>query len=767
MLLWGSVVQRPREIPAFLLLLILGLGLRLVLISTFPTIPVSDFHNLISFALQLRDHGLTDKTAPWFWQSFNFGMPLVLCGLFHLFPKYDPADVARVATASLNGLLPLLPFFLWRGVLSLRLRVLAGAALALWPGQILFAGVVAQDNWAIFPAIALGVLAVRALADGERAWPVTAGLTYAVAAAMRADMLLILPLLLAAVRVDLLRIRWRPVVAGTLAAGLGLLGLASYRYAASGRFSLSPQIGGLAILGSYLPGASYHGWVAPYPFLASVRPDLLRDYKAMLAQSAGIGVHEALRRPAFHALRIVSMVGVYAVDGESSDPLYESLEAPQDLPASIHERGVALASRLKLPLRIEMAVIQALFLAAAIAGLWRRSKTLLVLSAAVLLKYGFHAFGVFQGRYFMAATGLEILTIAVAVEEILRMAPPVRRPLLARWLVAAAATGLVLWIVPPRMLAFVQSRDLDRQQHTYRFFLQPPDHQADLACTVDQGILAAYTPGLDAMIRTLQPMDPAPGDKAVAECVLTGLGGGPSPLTLQVLDPFDPGGMGGRMMQRVELDGEEVYCQDIGQEPGSGWADIPLGNVGSGTRRKVVIEVQAVHPEPGANWAYNSRTSFRLVRSSLPEHHLAMGRPAAQSSTIDSSTAGAGAASDGKTDGNFYHGSVTSTNRDPNAWWQVDLGSSKAVGSIVIWNRIDCCTSRLSDYWVFVSDTPFRPGDTPATLQKRAGTWKSHQTAAPDPAATISAGGAKGRYLRVQLNGTDYLSLAEVQVFGQ
>ena len=131
------------------------------------------------------------------------------------------------------------------------------------------------------------------------------------------------------------------------------------------------------------------------------------------------------------------------------------------------------------------------------------------------------------------------------------------------------------------------------------------------------------------------------------------------------------------------------------------------------------------------------------------------------------STAGAAAAVDGNTDGNFFDGSVTATNPDPNAWWQVDLGASATVSSIVVWNRTDCCGSRLSDYWVFVSNTPFLPTDTPATLQNRAGTFSSHQTAAPNPSTTIARPAvAQGRYVRVQLTGTDYLSLAEVQVFG-
>ncbi len=147
--------------------------------------------------------------------------------------------------------------------------------------------------------------------------------------------------------------------------------------------------------------------------------------------------------------------------------------------------------------------------------------------------------------------------------------------------------------------------------------------------------------------------------------------------------------------------------------------------------------------------------------------NLAQGKTATQSSTYPGfATDVAAAAVDGKTDGAFADGSVTATNMDANAWWQVDLGASATVSSIGIWNRTDCCVSRLGDYWVFISDTPFGPSDSPSSLQNRAGTWSSHQTAAPNPSTTIAAGGAQGRYLRIQLTGTDYLSLAEVQVFG-
>jgi hypothetical protein len=154
------------------------------------------------------------------------------------------------------------------------------------------------------------------------------------------------------------------------------------------------------------------------------------------------------------------------------------------------------------------------------------------------------------------------------------------------------------------------------------------------------------------------------------------------------------------------------------------------------------------------------------VQNGPPPTNLAQGRAAfaAQSSTLPGTPA-AGVAVDGVTDGSFFNGSVTATNLESNPWWQVDLGSSAAISSVVVWNRTDCCGSRLSDYWVFVSDTPFQPTDTPATLQFRAATFSSHQTTAPNPSTAIAMS-AQGRYVRIQLNTPNYLSLAEVQVFG-
>ena len=205
--------------------------------------------------------------------------------------------------------------------------------------------------------------------------------------------------------------------------------------------------------------------------------------------------------------------------------------------------------------------------------------------------------------------------------------------------------------------------------------------------------------------------------------------------------------------------------------PASGASSI-LSGTSSVTNANGVASITAVANQIAGAYVVTAgvgtpTASFFLTNTPSGNTDLALGKTATQSSNLPGyTTVGANLAVDGNTDGNFFDGSVTHTNPDPNAWWQVDLGSSATVNSIVIWNRTDCCGNRLSDYWVFVSNMPFQATDTPATLATRAGTFASHQTTMPNPSATINAGGFQGQYVRVQLSGTNNLSLAEVQVLG-
>src|SRR5581483_3423694 len=99
---------------------------------------------------------------------------------------------------------------------------------------------------------------------------------------------------------------------------------------------------------------------------------------------------------------------------------------------------------------------------------------------------------------------------------------------------------------------------------------------------------------------------------------------------------------------------------------------------------------------------------------------------------------------------------------------QVDLGQSYDVKDIELWNRTDCpfpCSARLRQFWVFLSDDPFL-STNPAQVQAQAGVTTIYEpgTVAVRWAASVDR---TARYVRVQLNGTWQLSLAEVVVAGK
>jgi hypothetical protein len=77
---------------------------------------------------------------------------------------------------------------------------------------------------------------------------------------------------------------------------------------------------------------------------------------------------------------------------------------------------------------------------------------------------------------------------------------------------------------------------------------------------------------------------------------------------------------------------------------------------------------------------------------------------------------------DGNTDGNYYNGSVSHTGRGMYSWWQVDLGGVQWLDAVSVWNRSDACQSRLSNFYVFVSDAPFA-SNNPSTLANDPNVW--------------------------------------------
>ena len=140
--------------------------------------------------------------------------------------------------------------------------------------------------------------------------------------------------------------------------------------------------------------------------------------------------------------------------------------------------------------------------------------------------------------------------------------------------------------------------------------------------------------------------------------------------------------------------------------------------------------------------------------------NLALNQPATQSSTGWGGVAAN--AADGNTDGLWSSGSITSTYNDVNAWWQVDLGEVGAIDSVDVWRRGDA--NYWNDFYVFVSDVPFETTGLNGTLNQ-AGVWSDHIPGQADRPFSVAVN-RTGRYVRVQLAGTNYLRLAEVEVWG-
>ncbi|WP_328996588.1 alpha-L-fucosidase [Kribbella sp. NBC_01245] len=144
--------------------------------------------------------------------------------------------------------------------------------------------------------------------------------------------------------------------------------------------------------------------------------------------------------------------------------------------------------------------------------------------------------------------------------------------------------------------------------------------------------------------------------------------------------------------------------------------------------------------------------------------NLALRKPATQISTDYGGDAAR--AVDGNTDGDYNHNSVTHTAVDATeAWWQVDLGASAAIGDVEVYNRTGGFEFRLTDFWVIVSDNPIAAQDLATARTGPGVTAKRHAGEGGTP-STINFGGATGRYVRIQLeNQNGPLSLAEVSVY--
>ncbi len=147
---------------------------------------------------------------------------------------------------------------------------------------------------------------------------------------------------------------------------------------------------------------------------------------------------------------------------------------------------------------------------------------------------------------------------------------------------------------------------------------------------------------------------------------------------------------------------------------------------------------------------------FKFTRVAESSENYATSGTATQSTTAYEGVPGR--AIDGNTAGNYSGGSVTHTdNADLDAWWEVDLGTTRDIGEIVLYPRTDsCCTQRLSLFTVSVLDH--------SRNEVFSETFDYGPTGLSGPLAVVTKG-AIGKIVRVKQEEEDRLSLAEVQVF--
>ena len=146
--------------------------------------------------------------------------------------------------------------------------------------------------------------------------------------------------------------------------------------------------------------------------------------------------------------------------------------------------------------------------------------------------------------------------------------------------------------------------------------------------------------------------------------------------------------------------------------------------------------------------------------------NVALGKSTKQSSKYGYGTSGRAVDEDLSTDrGPWTNGSITHTRKDKNAWWEIDLGEVYTISEITYKGRTDCCKDRLSNAYVLVSEKPFISKKLDPNL-KAPGVWNHFSSKYPDPKIKVEMEPVAGRYVRIQLKGTNFLSLADVQIFG-
>ncbi|MEL6867883.1 MAG: discoidin domain-containing protein [Bacteroidota bacterium] len=112
----------------------------------------------------------------------------------------------------------------------------------------------------------------------------------------------------------------------------------------------------------------------------------------------------------------------------------------------------------------------------------------------------------------------------------------------------------------------------------------------------------------------------------------------------------------------------------------------------------------------------------------------------------------------------FADFSIASTGWEVQPYWEINLGASYNIEELNIWNRTDCCTEGLSDYYILVSEQPFI-SDQLSEVLSQSGVISLQQTEIAGAPSSIPIG-TTARYVRIQHNSIGFMALAEVEIMG-
>jgi hypothetical protein len=145
--------------------------------------------------------------------------------------------------------------------------------------------------------------------------------------------------------------------------------------------------------------------------------------------------------------------------------------------------------------------------------------------------------------------------------------------------------------------------------------------------------------------------------------------------------------------------------------------------------------------------------------------NLALNKNATQSSTFDEKSL-PNQALDGNKDPDFYHFSCTHTgSSDIPTWWAVDLGKEAKVGRVRITNRGDCCSNRLKNFYIGLTNVTLSPKKPPKLDKSHLCVHYAGTIPGGVSSEFICAVIPTGRYLFVMLSKPEFLTICELEAY--